>query len=315
MTFSGHRTNYRAWAIGPSNVPETLKPQRQLLDYLAVQLNPVQTMFWRPDRTRDVIRTAFGMDYPAFRPTNGGSNSETGYRDIWQVPESSEQRLSVFIQLKKDTETPSLRTKPSLGLSENTLVITDSMRKNVTSDELLDGGLSLNRLMYNADVKDPLVGNPVLVAAIRLIFDAVAGKWSDYILAMHNYIVAVEEVIYSEPANDVYSPLLWTISKRLLQAERLIKFHLHLLENVQTGLTDITGQSTMGHDWLSQSIKEFARLSIEIEESLRKPVAQMVDLVRRSYNLTFSGNSKAHGISQMYKSIGIRDCESLIFLR
>lgn len=136
--------------------------------------------------------------------------------------------------------------------------------------------------MYNSDVQEPLIGNPVVIAAIRLIFDAVAGKWSDYILAMHNYIATLEEHVYSQPANDEYSPLLWSVSKRLLQAERLLKFHVLLLENVQNELLDITGAGTMDPEWLRQSLKEFTRLSSEVEESLRRPVTYMVDLVLSS---------------------------------
>lgn len=303
MTFFNHRTNYRAWAVGPSHTPELEGPQRRLLNQLAVHLSPVQTMFWRPDRTGEALRTAFGMDYPVIRTLEksidtivedpqGGHETE-GF-DIWQVPEISEQRVSVYIQLKKQAAPAQNPPGPSLGLIENSIIIFDTMRKQVTRDELLDGVLSLKRLMSDADVKDPLNGHPVLVDAIRLIFDAVAGKWSDYILAMHNYVVSVEEVIYSQPANDLYSPLLWNISKLLLQAERLTKFHLHLVENVQNGMLDITGPSTMEPDWLRQNIKEFARLNSEVEESLRKPVAQMVDL--------------------MYKSIGIRDARQSLEL-
>lgn len=288
MTFSGHRTNYRAWAIGPSHTPEPEKTQWQWLDYLAVHLTPVQTMFWRPERSSDVIRTAFGMDYPVihlaeefadFMNESLEDRQQRERRDILQAPESSQQRISVYIQLKRHTVTAQIPSAPSLGLGENSIIILDSMRKRVTRDELFDGALSLKRLMYHADVQDPLIGNPVLIATIRLILDAVAGKWSDYILAMQNYIVSVEEVIYSQPANDRYSPLLWNISKQLLQAERLIKLQLHLVENIQNELTDITGPNTMEPDWLRHNIKEFARLSSEIEESLRKPVAQMVDLV------------------------------------
>ena len=132
--------------------------------------------------------------------------------------------------------------------------------------------------MYDADVEDPLRGNPAMISAIRLIFDAVIAKWSDYILAMHNYIATLEERIYSQPANDEYSPLLWSVSKRLLHAERLLKFHILLLENVQNELFEITGPGTMEIGWLP--VKEFGRLSSEVEESLRKPVAHMVDLVR-----------------------------------
>ena len=290
MTFFGHRTNYRAWAIGPSNTPENEQTAWQWLDYLAEHLSPVQTMFWRPDRTGDVLRTALGMDYPVIHLQeefadfmDGGLEGKRQPKplDLQQAPESSQQRLSVYIQLKKNSVTTdsTYPSTPSLGLNENTMIILDSIRGKPTRDELLDGALSLRRLMYDSDVQDPLIGNAVLVSAIKLVLDAVAGKWSDYILAMHSYVVSIEEAIYSQPANDKYSPLLWSVSKTLLQAERLIRLHLHLVENVQNELADITGPGTMDPDWLRQNIKDFSRLGVEIEESLRKPVAQMVDLV------------------------------------
>ena len=289
MTFYTHRTNYRAWAVGPSNVSDPEKPSWKWLDYLAVHgMSPVQTMFWKPDRSGEVVKAAFGMDYPVICSAEGTPYSvEESFQEgleakkfnILQIPESCEQRVSVYIQLKKNAVATQAPTGPSLGLSENSIIILDSMRKKVTRDELLDGALSLRRLMNDVHVKDPLSGNPVLVAVVRLVFGAVADKWSDYILTMQNYIVSVEEIIYSQPANDKYSPLLWNVSKRLLQAERLIKFHRHLIENVQHELTDITGPDTMEPDWLRSIIEEFTRLNSEIEESLRKPVAQMVDLV------------------------------------
>jgi len=287
MSFFGHRNNFRAWAVGPSQ-PLREQEQRQLLEEYVGHLYPMQTVFWRPDRTGTGVRTAFGMEYPVLRLPEKApgleqvilqEKGEHQRDDILSLPETCEQRLSVYIQLKRRPLKPQVPSGPDLGLDENTVVVLDSMRKNMTSDELLDGSISWQKLMYNVDVEDPLVGNPVLVAAVRLIFDAVAAKWSDYILSWLNYVAALEERIYSQPADDKYSPLLWGATKRLQQAERLLKFHVLLLENVQHELIDITGPNTLDPDWLRQSLKEFTRLSSEVEESLRKPVAQMVDLV------------------------------------
>lgn len=292
MSFFGHRINFRAWAIGPSHVSEE-PGQRMLLEYVG-NLYPMQTVFWRPDRTGTGVRTALGMEYPVLSMpgivpdlAEGTSQEHIGLqRDIGSLPETCEQRLSVYIQLKRSSARRQIPPEPDLGLNENTIVILDSMRTSLASDELLDGVLSWKRLMYNAEAEDPLVGNPVLVAAIRLLFDAVAAKWSDYILSWLNYVTTLEEQIYSQPANDKYSPLLWGASKRLQQAERLLKFHVLLIENVQHDLKDITGPDTMESEWLRQTLKEFTRLSSEVEESLRKPVTQMVDLV------SFQSNSK-----------------------
>lgn len=251
-----------------------------LLEYIGT-LYPMQTVFWGPDRTGTTVRTAFGMEYPILcTPGNVPdiSENERLQHDAGSLPETSEQRLSVYIQLKSAAG-PQGPQEPDLGLEENTVVILDSMRTNLTNEELLDGIVSWKRLMYHANAHNPLIGNPVLVAALKLIFDAVAAKWSDYMLSWLHYVTALEEQIYSQPANDKYSALLWGASKRLQQAERLLKFHILLLENVQHELVDVIGSDTMDPDWLRQNLKEFTRLSSEVEESLRKPVAQLVDLV------------------------------------
>lgn len=322
MSFFGHRNNFRAWAVGPSQ-PLREEGQRQLLEEYVGPLYPMQTVFWRPNRSDTGVRTAFGMEYPVLHrpqkapgPEQDVSSEQGEHRraNVSSLPDTCEQRLSVYIQLKKRTLKPQDPPEPDLGLDENTIVILDSMRKNPTSEELLDGLIPWTSLMYNADVEDPLVGNPVLIAAIRLIFDAVAAKWSDYILSWLNYVAALEERIYIRPADDKYSPLLWESSKRLQQAERLLKFHVLLIENVQHELTDITGPNTMEPDWLRQNLKEFSRLSSEVEESLRKPVAQMVDLVNHQIA------DYLHSIwidifsVQMYKSIGIRDARQSLEL-
>jgi len=293
MSFNGHRNNFRAWAIGPSQ-PFQNKRQHHLLEEYVGDLYPMQTVFWRPERTGTGtgIRTAFGMEYPVLRLPEKAPDLERDVLqgkgdlqrdDVLSLPEMCEQRLSIYIQLRKGTLKPHNLPDPDLGLDENTIVILDSMRKSLISEELLDGLIPWQSLMYNADVENPLVGNPVLIAAVRHIFDAVSAKWSDYILSWLNYVAALEERIYSQPADDKYSPLLWGASKRLQQAERLLKLHILLLENVQHEFIDITGPSTMEPDWLRQNRKEFARLSSEVEESLRKPVAQMVDLVNSQH--------------------------------
>lgn len=106
----------------------------------------------------------------------------------------------------------------------------------------------------------------------------VVGGGSDYILSMHNYIVGLEEIMYNQPADDGRAHALWSIPKQLLQAERLDKFHVLLLEDVQRHLTNLTG-NTMRPDWLGQNLGDFKRLSGEVEETLKQPVAQLVDLV------------------------------------
>ena len=198
------------------------------------------------------------------------------------MPECFLQRLSVFIQFNK-ADAPSFQpgsaVKDRLPFTlENSVIMFDCMYKGVPTGELISGRGSWQQLHDDLEPTE----NSTLAATIHLIFDTIAGKWSDFILSMHTYIVAFEEIIYDQPADDRRAPALWRVSKQLLQAERLIKFHILLLEVVQRDLTDITGNAK-GTDWLGQNLSDFKRLSSEVEETLKKPVAHMVDLV--SYRL------------------------------
>ena len=308
--FARHRTDFLEWSTG--KFEENIEQQAAR-----------QTGFWRPtgDRTYDTLRTAFGLEYLVPQPLiffntepKGGVSwkSTTGSSKLEPktVPDCCLQRLSVFIQVNK-TEDPSNQLgstgKDRLPFTlDNSVIMFDSMYKGVPSGELISGRGVWQQLH---DDLEPLK-NPILSATIQLIFDTIARKWSDYILSMHNHVVALEEIIYDQPADDKRAPVLWSISKQLLQAERLMKFHVLLLENVQRDLIDLT-ENTTRPDWLGQNLSEFNRLSSEVEETLKKPVAHMVDLVSRA---SLGDLDRTNPWLQMYKSISIRDARQSLEL-
>lgn len=231
---------------------------------------------------------AFGLEYLVPQPLasystseNEGNSKASGIKSskmVQTLPDYGLQRLSVYVQLNKAedlsvqlSECPKDRLPCTL---DNSVIVCDSMYKGVPTGELISGRGAWQHLYDDLEVAD----TSILSAVIQLIFDTIAGKWSDYVLSMHNYIAALEEIIYDQPADDSRAPVLWSISKQLLQAERLMKFHVLLMENVQRDLTNLTG-NTKHPDWLGQNLTEFSRLSSEVEEMLKKPVANMVDLV------------------------------------
>jgi hypothetical protein len=100
---------------------------------------------------------------------------------------------------------------------------------------------------------------------------------------MDRFVSALGEEIYSEPANDEPSSDLWSVSKQLLQAESLLKSHIRLLERLQIGLANATGPNALSADWLRQELDDFKILGGEVEETLQKPIAHMLDLVSIPY--------------------------------
>lgn len=166
------------------------------------------------------------------------------------------------------------------------MIVFDSINHRARTDELVSSYEPWEELANEYSVSTTTDSNTFAVAAMQLLFDAIAGKWSEHILRMHGFVSALAEDIYDQPANDEPSSALWSISKELLQAERLLKSHIRLLETVQSELTNTTGSDALKGDWLHQDLEEFRRLRGELEETLQKPIAHMLDLVGNVLNRT-----------------------------
>lgn len=295
--FSRSRTNFREWIHGEE------------ADHLSVW----QTALWRPsyDRAGNIVRAAFGLQYlvpqlqsvsvlESHRRFSKKSRLKAVVETLDDVHDSSLQRLSVYIQLPRDpatsgdtTESSSeaynsaIRSMADKGKQkagrtklarERTVVILDSRLKAIATAPLIAGEEPWQQLLEDLDEQSSQSGGLAL-AVVGLAFEAVAARWVHYILCMHNYIASLEERVYENPADDSRTSALWSVSKQLLQAERLLKFHILLLENIQNDFGGLLQAESALADWLRPNLDEFRRLSSEVEETLKKPTAHMVDLV------------------------------------
>ena len=296
--FSRSRTNFRDWVHGEEQ------------DHLSVW----QTALWRPsyDRSRNLVRAAFGLQYliPQLQSVSvlESQGKFTKRRRLKAVIEDSNddvhdnslQRLSVYIQLPRDSAIPVVSIDQSGGAGnvetqpyadqdnkkgqknklacDSTVVILDSCLKAIATTPLISGEEPWQQLVEFLD-ESGLRSGRLALAVVGLAFEAVAARWVHYILCMHNYIASLEERIYEDPADDSRTSALWSVSKQLLQAERLLKFHILLLENIQNDFGGLCQADATLADWLRPNLDEFRRLSSEVEETLKKPTAHMVDLV------------------------------------
>ncbi|KAL8681782.1 MAG: hypothetical protein Q9186_002097 [Xanthomendoza sp. 1 TL-2023] len=297
--FSRNRTKFCDWVFGED------------MEHLSVW----QTAFWRPsyDRGRNVIRAAFGLEYlvPQLHSVSIVEShtrfSKEPKLKAWvespeDVHDNSLQRLSVYIQLAKVQSASPSTTGPPTGIDqlvrgntadhgivgaqkaklacESTVIVLDSHHKAIATAPLIAGEEPWQQLLDFLD-GPPQDQSPyrLALAVVELTFESVAARWSHYILSMHNYIASVEERVYENPADDTRTNALWSVSKQLLQAERLLKFHILLLENIQNDFKGLEQEDDIPTDWLQPNLSEFRRLSSEVEETLKKPTAHMVDLV------------------------------------
>ena len=313
IQFNRNRTKFLDWSRGPKldidsyidprnqNLPK-VEAQNQLRDRREAAIPAWQTAFWRPvlDPSTKMLRTAFGMEYMIPHSTETATletHQDSQHRassfktaspeEARSQSNNNYQRLSVYLQLKRTRleDPPSLvidsegeLASPALP-QQNTLIVFDSMNKQARTDELILGSEPWRELTDEMLVGSMNHSNDLAVAAIHLLFDAIAGKWSEYILRMHGFISALAEDIYDQPANDEPTSALWRVSKQLLQAERLLNSHIQLAETIQIELRYFAGPHPLESDWLHQDLEEFKRLSDEVEKTLQKPVAHMLDLV------------------------------------
>ncbi|KAL8909127.1 MAG: hypothetical protein Q9171_005194 [Xanthocarpia ochracea] len=307
--FSRNRTNFCDWVLGEN------------MEHLSAW----QTAFWRPsyDRARNVVRAAFGLEYLV--PQLHSVSVLEGHSRFSKIPrlkamvESSDdvhdhslQRLSIYIQLPRVRAISSppagadrfvqatvtsqgiIRAQKARLACESTVIVLDSHQKALATAPLIAGEEPWQELLDS--LEEPHHQSPYRLAlsVVELAFESVAARWSHYILSMHNYLASLEEHVYENPADDTRTGALWSVSKQLLQAERLLRFHILLLENIQNDFKGLEQEDAMPLDWLQPNLTEFRRLSSEVEETLKKPTVHMVDL--------------------MYKSISIRDARQSLQL-
>lgn len=140
------------------------------------------------------MRTAFGLEYlvprrptvsidePYGAPSRESARDQRNGRGV-DVPDACLQRLSVFIQLKRQhdesleqevTITPTIIN--SSYTLENTAIVFDSMHSEVSTHELMAGKKSWHQLLQDFDLADPPPGSSIAFTAIQLIFEAIADK-------------------------------------------------------------------------------------------------------------------------------------------
>ena len=96
-----------------------------------------------------------------------------------------------------------------------------------------------------------------------------------------------EEKIYEQPADESRAPELWSNLAHWLKYEKLMFYHIDIVNEMRKYLVEIDGDLSDEGLWLKESPEDFERLSNLIQE----------DLVKRTNNLS----------ELMYKSVGIRD--------
>ena len=268
--FGRSRTTFLDWSTGPDYDTDANEAVIDASTSLKTPSNPEpsnskvavpagQTAFWKPvlDPSSRMVRIAFGMEYMVSNTTSVKATKRLPRKRIQhttsdleedgpRTPESLCQRLSVYLQLKRDSEDESENLAASggagdgtkKGLSErNTMIVYDSMNSEVVTDQLVVGREPWQELANGGTLAGPRSKSDAFaVATMLLLFDAVAGKWADDIFRMEDFVSALAEDIYDDPANDEPASILWTVSKEVLKAERLLKSHLHLLETIQGDL-------------------------------------------------------------------------------
>ena len=292
LDFQRQKLKFDEWSLGDSHTSSA-----------------THKIFWTPqlDRSNSLTRTAFGLEYPTIRDTiRPGTARSNISKTLPEAPldDNQLQRLSLYLQLRHSidqnrdngTDDASKVVSPDNHYStENSIIIFHPTKHSSLSQELLPGEEPWHQLVEDVNSSRSHAEHPIALAVIQLLFEAVSSKWEDYILSMHKRIIALEEKIYQNPAEDAQATALWNVSRQILQAERLLMSHIQLLETVQDRLAFlITFESQQSKDWLKQHIEEYQRLGKLIEEVLKKPNEHIIDL--------------------MYKSVSIRDARQSLEL-
>ncbi len=92
-------------------------------------------------------------------------------------------------------------------------------------------------------------------------------------------MLAQEDKIYEQPADESRAPELWTNSSVWLKVEKLMFLHVDVMKDMMSSLGELTENDETESNWLADSPSDFERLSNLLQEDLVKPTASLADLV------------------------------------
>ncbi|CUS11241.1 unnamed protein product [Tuber aestivum] len=273
------------------------------------------------DPWRRVVKCSFGMDYMKHYPCVDAEIEDKescvsglmGYDDNADNPVHRynvfSQRLSAYVQYAApdlptpgpDFESPyqglEHGSRPLQELYDNgsTVILFDNSETRSIYDSLISARgeweSRWRRLPFYFTNDDPEEDGQMALECMKIItqdiFKAIANCWDQLLDASWEHVSILEEKIYEQPADESRAPELWSNSAHWLKYEKLMFYHIDIVNDMRKYLVEIDGDLTDEGLWLKESPEDFDRLSNLIQE----------DLVKRTNNLS----------ELMYKSVGIRD--------
>lgn len=269
---------------------------------------------WRPsfDADRDLICTAFGLEHSlsaASSSKKGGPMQERAgskaakTKHISSQIESQQRRFAVYAQRQvRDIPKGTTKIAPHKLFptdqnefnQANTIIIYEASPAD--SDDFFLSSQS-HRLagqrtpnFLPADEPEPFT---VMQDVIARVFERVLDVWNQEVAILDVQYSTLEDQIYERPSDDTHASELWAFSKRVLEMEKLVKFHSILLEEVEDSFDGFAGRAEPT-EWLEQTSKDFEQLGKAIQDDFIVPTEHMIDL--------------------MYKSVSIRDARQSLEL-
>jgi hypothetical protein len=257
---------------------------------------------WRPswDQARDVICTAFGLDFGSIVSHATVTESTTkaslhkpslhsqgqNRAELKESQETLQQRISVYLQRELSAALPGLRVmRFKSGAEErpryakaNTMIIFEyssgKIGEIVKAPELLDlySGHSVGG--HTLDSAAPWIMEGVL----NHIYDRVFQIWQDQISSIHEDHARLEDRVFDDPSNERLATEVWTMLEYLHDMAKLLNRHEALIDGFQENWGYFTERDNE-QDWLDSTIGEPADLGNEIQKDYIEPLTSLIDLV------------------------------------
>jgi len=260
---------------------------------------------WRPswDQARDVICTAFGLDFGSIISNTAVADSDPkGLRDplfhskgnsapeIKKPQEILQQRISVYLQRSLSAALPGPRvTRFKSGAEEcpaytkaNTMIIFEyssgKVGEIVNAPELL--------ALYSAhsvgEHTRESVAAWIMEGVLIHIYDRVFQIWRDQISLIHEDHARLEDRVFDDPSNERHAREVWTMLEYLHDMVKLVNRHEALIDGFQENF-GYFAERDEEQEWLDNTIAELADLGNEIQEDYIEPLNSMIDLVRSQF--------------------------------
>jgi hypothetical protein len=160
-------------------------------------------------------------------------------------------------------------------------VALDKLSEAVSSGNIFVEANSRANMQKSKQSPNRSHGIHLVRSVIENICDSLAEDLNSKIDSYVERCAKLDREVYQKPEDDTIAPKLWLYSKRFQSVKKNVDTIRFLVDDIRSHLIS----EGLSEDFLKILLSRFNNFAYDVEEELRKPVVEMIDLVYKSVSI------------------------------